>query len=87
MLEQKQASYPGDGVMAYSDDDKANMLNSFFSSCFNVSHPSLEVENVSTARCSDEILCSESEVSDLLASLVRLGDVQAIIVSPQGSCT
>ena len=36
---------------------------------FNVSHPSLEVQGVSTTRCPDEILCSESEVSDHLASL------------------
>ena len=58
-----------EGVVAYSDEDKASMLNSFFSSCFNTSHPPLEVQSVSTPRCPGEILCTESEVCDLLASL------------------
>ena len=48
---------------------KANMLNSFFCSCFNTAHPSIEPQNVSITDCPDEILCSESEVGDLLASL------------------
>ena len=34
-----------------------------------MSHPPLEVHSVSTPPCPDELLCSESEVSDLLASL------------------
>ncbi len=55
--------------MAFSDDEKANMLNSFFSSCFNASHPSLEIQSSSTSGCPDEILCAESGVGDLLASL------------------
>ena len=58
-----------EGVVAYSDEDKASMLNSFFSSCFNASHPPLKVQSVSTPRCPGELLCIESEVCDLLASL------------------
>ena len=58
-----------DGVMAYSDSDKANMLNSFYCSCFNMSHPPLDVHSDSTQCCPDEILCSESEVCELLMSL------------------
>ena len=58
-----------EGVTAFSDDEKVNMLNLFFSSCFNASHPLLESQSASTSECPDEILCCESEVCDLLASL------------------
>ena len=34
----------GDRV-AYTDSDKANLLNSFFGSCFNISHPPIELES------------------------------------------
>ena len=29
--------------VAYTDSDKANLLNSFFGSCFNTSHPPIEL--------------------------------------------
>ena len=58
-----------DRVVAYNDSNKGNMLNAFFSSCFNTSHPPIEAPGPSTGICPREILCSESEVGDLLASL------------------
>ena len=59
----------GDKV-AHSDVDKANLLNSFFTDCFNKSHPPIQLQVASQPpTCPDEILCSESEVCDLLAAL------------------
>ena len=58
----------GDNV-AYTDSDKANLLNSFFGSCFNTSHPSIDLESPPTVNYPEELLCTESEVYDLLASL------------------
>ena len=49
VTEQKQTSYPifghgrSDGNKINDDDEKATIWNSF-RSCFNVSHPSLEVQ-------------------------------------------
>ena len=49
ITEQKQASYPifghgrRDGNKSNDDDEKVTTWNSF-RSCFNVSHPSLEVQ-------------------------------------------
>ena len=59
----------GDKV-AHSDVDEANLLNSFFTDCFNKSHPPIQFQVASQPpTCPDEILCSESEVCDLLAAL------------------
>ena len=33
------------GVTVSDDKDKANLLNSFFATCFNTSHPPLSVDN------------------------------------------
>ena len=56
--------------IAHSDADKANLLNSFFTDCFNNSHPPIQLQEVSRhPSCPEEILCSESEVGDLLAAL------------------
>ena len=59
-----------DGAVANSDIDKANLLNSFFCSCFNRSHPPIQHQHSpTTLDCPDTILCSESEVGDILAAL------------------
>ena len=56
--------------MANTDIDKANLLNSFFCSCFNRSHPPIQHQHFpTTLDCPDTILCSESEVGDMLAAL------------------
>ena len=55
--------------MAYTDSDKANLLNSFFGSCFNTSHLPIELESPPPLNYPEELLCTESEVYDLLASL------------------
>ena len=55
--------------MAYTDSDKANLLNSFFGSCFNTSHPPIELGSPPSVSYSEELLCTESGVYDLVASL------------------
>ena len=60
------------GTVAHSDIDKANILNSFFCSCFNTSHPPIQYQanpTVPTSSPVEEVLCSESEVCDMLAVL------------------
>ena len=54
-----------------SDEDKANGLNSFFSSCFNDSLPPLPLleSNSPASECNSNILCTEEEVVVLLQSL------------------
>ena len=58
-----------DDIMAHSDGDKANMLKSFFYSCFNQSHPVIAECYPPHLSCPDDVLCSEDEVCDLLAAL------------------
>ena len=59
-------------MVAPADVDKANPLNSFFCSCFNRSHPpiQLQINPADSTSCPiEDLLCSESEVCDLLAAL------------------
>ena len=58
----------GDQV-AHSDLEKANLLNSFFCSCFNTLHPPVFNQVLAPGIHPDEILCSEPEVFDLLVAL------------------
>jgi len=58
-----------DGRVADCDSDKADMLNSFFYSCFNQSHPPVAECYPPYLSCPDDVLCSEQEVCDLLAAL------------------
>jgi len=58
-----------DARRADSDGDKANMLNSFFYSCFRQSHPPVAECYPPYFSCPDDVLCSEQEVCDLLAAL------------------
>ena len=55
--------------VAYTDSDKANLLNSFFGSCFNTSHPPIELGSPPSVSYPEELLCTESKVYDLVASL------------------
>ena len=55
--------------MAYTDSDKANLLNSFFGSCFNISHPPIELGSPPSVSYPEELLCNESGVYDLVTSL------------------
>ena len=60
-----------DGEVACDDADKANLLCSFFSSCFNQSCAPIS-PSPNHPLCfpfPDELLCTESEVFDLLATL------------------
>ena len=60
-----------DVTVAHSDLDKANLLNSFFCFCFNMSHPAIHpLITPALSVCPEDILCSESEEFDLLATLV-----------------
>ena len=57
-------------TVAHSDTEKANMLSSYFRSCFNPSHPPLS--NQYLHRCSPEcnnISCYEQEIYKLLTKL------------------
>ena len=59
-------------LLSVSDDkDKANLLNSFFATCFNTSHPPLSVDssNNRDSECPDELLCTSEEVEHLLLNL------------------
>ena len=55
--------------VAYTDSDKANLLNSFFGSCFNTSHPPIELGSPPSVSYPEELLCTESGVYDLVTSL------------------
>jgi len=59
-------------VTSSTDQDKANMLNSFFSTCFNRSQPALEaidsLEYSLVDECPDDILCTETEISEQFAN-------------------
>ena len=60
-----------DGEVACDDADKANLLCSFFSFCFNQSCAPISPSSNHPLRFPfpDELLCTESEVFDLLATL------------------
>ena len=52
--------------------DKANLLNSFFCSCFNRSHPPIQHQptpDIDSSTCPEEFLCADSEVCEMLAAL------------------
>ena len=75
-LNKSQCSIPtlshGDATVQ-TDIGKANLLNSFFSSCYNLSHSPLvpsEYHNFqSPQECPEEFLCNEEEVYRLLSTL------------------
>ena len=63
------------GEVISDTSSKAEMLNTFFSNCFNTCLPPLSVEdqdiyaNANSADCPSEFLCTEDDVLDLLLSL------------------
>ncbi len=60
------------GACASDDMEKGNMLNSFFSTCFNTSHPPLSDDNqnmFASSDCPVELLCTVDEVEHLLRNL------------------
>ena len=62
-------------VTANTNEEKANMLNSFFSTCFNPAFPPLSPSNVSTSNTcdissTDDLLCTDKEVYGMLSSVV-----------------
>ncbi|MCG8621885.1 MAG: hypothetical protein MJE68_07805, partial [Proteobacteria bacterium] len=61
------------GNIAKSNNEKAELLNTFFASCFNNSHSPLADEDFFDIECSDsfpeDFLCSEDHILDMLASL------------------
>ena len=58
------------GSLVYSDLSKANLLNVFFSSCFNTSLPPLNSSsNPVPSSCPPDLLCSTDTVLHLLLSL------------------
>ena len=75
-LRKQSSSIPNlsyNNVVSTMDQEKANMLNDYFSKCFNRALPSLQATdclNYPLADdCPDEILCTESEVAELLMTL------------------
>ena len=60
-------------MVCAADKQKADTLNTFFSSCFNLSHPPLEEKDGPKTLQSntelDEIFCSIDEVKQLLSNL------------------
>ena len=54
---------------ATTDFDKANLLNSFFHSCFNTSQPPIASLHAHSTESLEDNLCTEAEVFDLLSSL------------------
>ena len=63
------------GTTARTSEEKAELLNSFFVSCFNNSHAPLDTSD-SYSNCQecnddipDELLCTEDQICDLLNSL------------------
>ena len=76
MLSRSSTSIPAlqmNGNVAKSNDEKAELLNTFFASCFNNSHSPLADEDFLNIECSDsfpeDFLCSEDQILDMLASL------------------
>ena len=75
-LNGRQCSIPPlnhSGKTANSDREKANMLNNYFSSCFNKCVPpiipSSGLERLDPSACPPELLCTEDEVLELLLAL------------------
>ena len=75
-LHKQTSSIPNlsyNNVVSSMDQEKANMLNDYFSKCFNRSQTPLQTThclNYPLADdCPDEILCTESEVTALLMTL------------------
>ena len=64
--------------------EKMNVLNDYFSKCFNRSQPSLQITDCLNKPladdCPDEILCTESEITELLMTLdiVKASDPDGI---------
>ena len=61
-------------VTANTNEEKADMLNSFFSTCFNPAFPPLSPSNASTSSTcdvssTDDLLCTDEEVYGMLSSL------------------
>ena len=62
--------FRNDALVA-SDKGKANLLNSFFCTCFNMSHPPLSNDNqcsVKPTECCEELLCTVEEFEYLLST-------------------
>ena len=60
--------------VASSDNEKASMLNQFFSRCFNRSEPPLNTSDIEQMRvhpdlCPPDLLCSEEEIVEFLQAL------------------
>ena len=53
------------------NSDKAIVLNNYFHSCFSTSQPPLDelLDRLEPADCPPDLLCTEDEVFDLVASL------------------
>ena len=62
-----------DGSSAHNDNDKANMLNNFFSQCFNTKLPPLTPRDchrfTTSSECPENILCTEEEIIHLLQNI------------------
>ena len=58
-------------VLYTSDQQKADVLNKFFHSCFNTALPLLcpNTTKLEPSDCPENLLCSEQEVMDIIASL------------------
>ena len=62
------------GSVAVSENEKATMLNQFFSSCFNRSDPPLDSSDtdwlqMDSDECPPDLLCSTEEIMELLQTL------------------
>ena len=61
-----------DNVVACTNSEKANLLNTSFINSFNIAIPELFVEDIPEVPhndCPGELLCTEEEVYDLLSTL------------------
>lgn len=62
-----------DNTQATTDRDKANMLNEFFSKCWNYSEPPLcdppRSESVQHGNCPDDLLCTTDKIVQLIEGL------------------
>ena len=64
-----------DGNVIHDDEEKATLLNEFFSQCFNSAQPPLcssdfeSLDQPSPDECPEQDLCSEEEVLEMLLSL------------------
>jgi len=71
-LNKNQCSIPTlshNDTTVQTDIGKANLLNSFFSSCYNLSHSEYHHNLQPPHECPEELLCNEEEVYQLLSSL------------------